>query len=118
MSTSSAFLAPTTVGALVTNPNESLAAYGVTVVFNLLDADGNAIDTDSTEVAYLPAGATVPVTPLSIGYDTPTEPAEMRPSTSSGDFAEHRLGRRRPLMGEGVDLDVTPPPSDPCIPLG
>lgn len=65
----------TTAGALVTNPNESLAAYNVTVVFNLVNASGSILDTDSSNVPYIPANTTVPVAPLQIGFDLAEEPA-------------------------------------------
>lgn len=96
----------TTAGALVTNPNDSLAAYDVTVVFNLLDADGGVMDTDSKRVPYIPAGATVPVAPLQIGFDLAEEPADLSVDIAGKFGSDEGWDGVDFLLGEGVDLEV------------
>lgn len=78
-----------TVGALVTNPNNSLAAYGVTAVFNLLDDAGDVLITESVSVPYIPAGATVPVAPMQSGFNFDEAPADMSVDIT-GKFAEDK----------------------------
>lgn len=103
----------TSAGALVTNPNEGLAAYNVTVVFNLLDAAGTVVDTDSTNIDYIPAGATVPVVPLQIGFDLDTEPADVTVEVV-GEFGEDAGWDGVDfLMGDGIDLEVHDPRVQP-----
>ena len=97
----------TSVGALLTNPNATLALYDVSVVFNLLDASGATIDTDTTQVPYIPAASTVPVAPLLIGFDNPTEPTAVDVNVT-GTFEEDTgwAGVEFP-MSDGIDLEVS-----------
>lgn len=67
----------TSVGAIITNPNTTYAAYDVTAVFNLLAADGTILDTESAQVPYIPADSTVPVAPMLLGFDVTGEPASV-----------------------------------------
>jgi hypothetical protein len=67
----------TSAGALVTNPNADLAAYEVEVLFNLLDAEGNIVDSASDRAGYIAPGETVPAAPLQIGFDLDVEPADV-----------------------------------------
>lgn len=56
-------------GALITNPNADLAAYGAQVLFNLVGPGGDVLDTTTETVTYISPGETVPVAPLQIGFD-------------------------------------------------
>lgn len=97
----------TSAGALVTNPNEGLAAYEVEVLFNLKDAGGTVLDSDSSTVPYIAPGATVPVAPLQIGFDLATEPASVE-VVVTGDLREDEgWDGVEFMMGEGIELEVT-----------
>jgi hypothetical protein len=96
----------TSAGALVTNPNEGLAAYDVQVLFNLMDGAGTVLDTDSTTIPYLPPGATVPAVPLQIGFDLATEPASIEVLVN-GDLREDEgWDGVEFAIGAGIDLEV------------
>lgn len=103
----------TSVGALVTNPNESLAAYDVSVVFNLKSASGAILDTDTANVPYVPAASTIPVAPLQIGFDVAEEPASVEVNIA-GTFAKDTgwsgVGFS---MSDGIDLEVAAPSITP-----
>ncbi|GIU84947.1 MAG: hypothetical protein KatS3mg008_1722 [Acidimicrobiales bacterium] len=97
----------TSAGALVTNPNGSLAAYDVEVLFNLKSADGKVLDSESANVPYIPAGATVPVAPLQIGFDISEEPATVEVRVT-GKFAEDTGWKGVGFsIDKGIDLQVT-----------
>lgn len=97
----------TSAGALVTNPNKGLAAYNVDVLFNLKDAGGTVLDSDSSTVSYIAPGATVPVVPLQIGFDLATEPASLE-VVVTGDLSEDKGWEGVDfMMGEGIELEVT-----------
>ena len=63
-------------GAVVTNPN-SVDACNVQVIFTLVDAADQSIDTDSTTLPIVPAGGKAVAAPLQIGFEKPT-PANMK----------------------------------------
>jgi hypothetical protein len=97
----------TSAGALVTNPNATLAAYEVSVVFNLLDGSGAILDTDAANVPYIPAGATVPVAPLQIGFEIAADAASIDVNIA-GTFEEDTgWDGAGFIMGDGIDLDVS-----------
>ncbi len=77
----------TSAGALVTNPNESQAAYDVQILFNLIGPDGTVLDSSSETVYYIAPGETVPSAPLQIGFDLDVEPTELEVQ-ATGEFRE------------------------------
>ena len=77
----------TSAGARLTNPNSDLAAYGVQVLFNLVDAKGDVLDSTTENVPYVGPGETVPVAPLQIGFDLKKVPTELEVQVV-GDFVE------------------------------
>ena len=91
----------------MTNPNATLAVYDVSVVFNLVDASGAILDTATETVSYIPANSTVPVAPLQIGFDNPTEPAGVKVDVA-GAFSEDTGWAGVDFMtNQGIDLEVT-----------
>ena len=62
-------------GALISN-NGALTACGVEVQFTLLDSAGTPVDTVTESITLVPAGQTVSVVPLQIGYQV-ADPASM-----------------------------------------
>lgn len=99
----------TSAGALVTNLDPGLAVYDVRVIFNLEDADGRVIDTDSANVPYIPKGATVPVAPLSVGFDIAAQPAELRVLVSGRLAPDTAWDGVEFLVGKGIDVEVAEP---------
>lgn len=97
----------TSFGALITNPNESLAAYDVSVTINLLGDDGSILETDTERVEYLAPGATLPVaTSVTFGFDLDSEPADYELSMT-GEFREDEgYGGVSFSMNDGIELDV------------
>jgi hypothetical protein len=79
-------------GAAVTNPNASLAAYDVSVVFNLIDTAGTVVDTETETISYIAPGARVLVAPQQIGFDVKTEPADLKVNA---------IGDMKPDKGSG-----------------
>lgn len=77
----------TSAGALITNPNESQAAYDVQILFNLLGPDGTVLDSSSETVYYVAPGETVPSAPLQIGFDLGDEPTELEVQ-ATGEFRD------------------------------
>lgn len=67
----------TSAGALLTNPNSGLAAYGTQVLFNLVGANGDVLDTATETVSYIGPGETVPVAPLQIGFELKRKPTKL-----------------------------------------
>src|SRR5262245_12586866 len=96
----------TTAGAVVTNPNTALAAYGVHVVFNLVDAAGTVTDTDTTNVDYIPGGGRALVAPLQIGFDSPSEPARVDVTAVVDTWARDTGYHADFSMFEGVALQI------------
>jgi hypothetical protein len=76
-------------GALLTNPNADLAAYGVQVLFNLVGSGGDVLDTTTETITYIGPGETVPVAPLQIGFDLKEKPTKLEVQVV-GDFSEDR----------------------------
>ena len=74
-------------GALLTNPNTSLAAYGAQVLFNLVGPDGDVLDSATETVNYIGPGETVPVAPLQIGFDLKEKPTKLEVQVV-GDFTD------------------------------
>lgn len=74
-------------GALLTNPNPDLAAYGAQVLFNLVGPGGDVLDSTTETVAYIGPGETVPVGPLQIGFDLKEEPMKLEVQVV-GDFSQ------------------------------
>lgn len=99
----------TSAAALVTNLDPELAAYDVRVIFNLEDADGRVIDTDTADVPYIPKGATVPVAPLSVGFDITAEPVGLQVLVSGKLAPDKGWAGVEFLMGKGIDLEVAEP---------
>jgi len=97
----------TSVGAVLTNPNTHVAAYGVDVVFNLKDAAGTVIDTDSAMVNYIPAGGRRIIAPLQIGFDIPAEPASVEVVAIVGDFAEDNGPEGNPAIFSMPEQELT-----------
>jgi hypothetical protein len=67
----------TTAGAVVTNPRGA-AACEVTVTFTLLDASGKALETQSDNVGWIPAKASVIAVPPVIGANLQVEPSSLK----------------------------------------
>jgi hypothetical protein len=74
-------------GALLTNPNPNLAAYGAQVLFNLVGPNGDVLDSATETVTYIGPGETVPVAPLQIGFDLRDEPTKLEVQVV-GDFTD------------------------------
>lgn len=74
-------------GALLTNPNPDLAAYGAQVLFNLVGPGGDVLDTTTETVSYIGPGETVPVGPLQIGFDLKEKPTKLEVQVV-GDFTD------------------------------
>lgn len=74
-------------GALLTNPNPDLAAYGAQVLFNLVGSGGDVLDTTTETVSYIGPGETVPVGPLQIGFDLKEKPTKLEVQVV-GDFTD------------------------------
>jgi len=97
-------------GALVTN-NGAKTACGVEVQFTLLNSAGTPVDTDTTTVALIPAGQTVSVTPLQIGFEV-ADPAKMEVSVVGiGDQIESNLLDDCDGLSfqDGAEVDVVNP---------
>lgn len=94
----------TTAGAKLTNPNADLAAYEVQVLFNLIGADGDVLDSSTETVYYVGPGETVPVAPLQIGFDQKEEPTELQVQVI-GEFVEDE-GPKGSFGGEAALLEV------------
>src|ERR1700754_1122197 len=77
----------TSAGALLTNPNTDLAAYGAQVLFNLVGPTGDVVDSTTETVSYIGPGETVPVAPLQIGFDLKEAPTKLEVQVV-GDFVE------------------------------
>ena len=95
----------TSAGALVTNPNASLAAYDVEVLFNLVSADGTVLASEGESVPYIPAFSTVPVGASDLlGNGVAAASVEV---TVTGSFAEDSGWDGVDfLFGYGIDLEV------------
>jgi hypothetical protein len=95
-------------GAVVTNPNGGQAAYDVTAVFNLVDATGKVLDTESVRLPYIPAGGRVLAAPSLIGFNVNAEPSGVN-VTAIGDFKKDtgRSGAESFSLNKGIDLTVT-----------
>lgn len=74
-------------GALLTNPNTDLAAYGAQVLFNLVGPGGEVLDSATETVTYIGPGETVPVAPLQIGFDLKDKPTKLEVQVV-GDFTD------------------------------
>ena len=70
-------------GALVTNSG-GRTACGVEVQFSLLNSAGVPVDTDTSTIPIIPAGKTVSVSPLQIGFQVP-DPSQLQVSVLKTD---------------------------------
>lgn len=93
----------TSAGARLTNPNTDLAAYEVQVLFNLVGAGGKVLDTQTETVSYIGPGASVPVAPLQIGFEIPTNPTDLQVQVV-GEFVEDE-GPKGLFGGDAAILD-------------
>ncbi len=94
----------TSAGAWVINPNDDVAAYDVQVLFNVIDAKGDVLDSQTENVPYVGPGASVPVAPLQIGFDLKKEPTKLEVQ-AVGDFSTDE-GPRGQMGGDAAILTV------------
>lgn len=97
----------TSVGALVTNGNDRLAAYDVAVVFNLLDDAGRVVDSATESIPYLAPGSTLPVAPSLIGFVTATAPASVQVNLGGTFGADTGWAGASFTAYDGIDLQVS-----------
>ncbi|MGI8663953.1 MAG: hypothetical protein ACR2LQ_12210 [Acidimicrobiales bacterium] len=107
-------------GATVTNPDSKLAAYSVKVVFNLVDAAGTVLDTDTVDVDYIGPSKTAFVAPSQIGYQAASDVAKVD-VTAVGDlrkdqgYAGVEFGQFKGIELTVVDAAIVPDEFAPKI---
>jgi hypothetical protein len=72
---------------VITNPRKTEAACDVSVTFNLKDATGGVMDTQTADVPWIPAGGRVLVAPLQIGFEAKTAPSGLGVTTIVDHYA-------------------------------